>query len=172
MFGLRFEPTLHASCLYPLKHFLRISEDIRFRVPCACWLAQWQPLDSLWRTDDLSKFSTPLLSHGLHSDYRHLSTLRWVARTFHILCVCKPHQKPLQAFPAHANFRRCLLVLSENEVHHYSLLPICPISLSPAFGLGRLHVGTVWGQVQNIVPLSMPKIPHQPHQGYAGNRVR
>ena len=26
---------LRASCLYPLKRFLRISEDIRFRVPCA-----------------------------------------------------------------------------------------------------------------------------------------
>lgn len=43
------------------------------------------------------------------------------------LCIRKLHRKPLQVFPARANFYQYLLVLSENKVHHYSSQPISPI---------------------------------------------
>lgn len=41
---------------------------------------------------------------------------------------------------------------------HYSLLLICPILLSPTFGLDKLRAWTIQGQTQSTVPLSVWKI--------------
>ena len=62
--------------------------------------------------------------------------------TSYPLCLQTSSKAFASIFFAHANSHRCLFVLSENEMRYYLLLPICPISLLPTFGLDRLHAQT------------------------------